>query len=166
MRNETLRDLYVDQLRDLHSAETQLTVALPEMAQAASDAQLRAGFEAHLEQTRGHLFRVEKLLEVLGESPAGKTCAAMQGLIQEGREAASDNDPGPVRDAALIAAAQRVEHYEIAAYGTLVRFAQVLGMDDHAETLRTTENEEKHTDQNLTQVAGQVNAAARRTRRE
>lgn len=161
MRNESLKDLYIDQLRDLHSAEMQLTAALPEMAQMASEPQLKQGFEEHLEQTKGHLARLEKLFEVLQESPAGKTCAAMQGLVKEGREAASDNQPGPVRDAALIAAAQRVEHYEIATYGTVVRFAQVLGLNDHAETLRATENEEKQTDQKLTQVAEQVNQAAK-----
>lgn len=159
--NDTLKDLYVDQLRDLYSAETQLTVVLPEMAQLASDPQLKQGFTQHLEQTRGHLARLEQLFGVLGESPAGKTCAAMQGLVKEGREAAGDNQPGPVLDAALIAAAQRVEHYEIAAYGTVVRFAQVLGLNDQAELLRTTENEEKQTDQQLTQVAEQVNQAAR-----
>lgn len=161
MQNETLKDLYIDQLRDLYSAETQLTVALPEMAQGASNPQLQQGFMQHLEQTRGHLARLEKLFETLGESPSGKTCMAMQGLIKEGREAAGENQPGPVLDAALIAAAQRVEHYEIAAYGTVVRFAQVLGMNDHAEMLRTTENEEKQTDQQLTQVAEQVNQAAK-----
>ena len=161
MRNETLKDLYTDQLRDLHSAETQLTVALPEMAQMASDPQLKQGFEEHLAQTQGHLARLEQLFEALGESPAGKTCAAMQGLVKEGREAASDNQPGAVRDAALIAAAQRVEHYEIAAYGTVVRFAQVLGLNDQADTLRATENEEKQTDQKLTKVSEQVNQAAR-----
>lgn len=161
MQNQTLQDLYIDQLRDLYSAETQLTAALPEMAMAASNPQLKKGFEMHLEQTRGQLARLEKIFEVLGESPAGKTCMAMQGLVKEGREAAGENEPGPVRDAALIAAAQRVEHYEIAGYGTVVRFAQVLGMNDHAETLRVTENEEKQTDQQLTVVAEQVNQAAR-----
>ena len=161
MRNETLQDLYLDQLRDLYSAETQLTVALPEMAQLASNPQLRAGFQEHLEQTRGHVARLEQLFGALGESPAGKTCAAMQGLIKEGREVAGENEPGAVLDAALIAAAQRVEHYEIAAYGTVVRFAEVLGLKDHTETLRATENEEKQTDEKLTQVSGQVNQAAR-----
>ena len=161
MRNETLQDLYLDQLRDLYSAETQLIIALPEMAILASNPQLKQGFQEHLEQTRGHAARLEKLFQALGQSPAGKICVAMQGLIQEGREVAADNEDGAVRDAALIAAAQRVEHYEIAAYGTVVRFAEVLGLKDHTETLRATENEEKQTDEKLTQVSGQVNQAAR-----
>lgn len=161
MKNETLKNLYIDQLRDLYSAETQLTVALKEMAQLATDPQLQRGFTEHLEETTGHLVRLEQLFNALGEAPTGKTCAAMQGLIKEGREAAGDNQAGPVLDAALIAAAQRVEHYEIAAYGTVVRFAQVLGLSDQAQTLRTTENEEKLTDQTLTQVAERVNQAAK-----
>lgn len=155
-----LRDLYVQQLKDLYSAETQLVAALPKMAQAASDPQLRQGFEMHLEQTQNQVKRLESVFADLGEQAGGHTCKAMMGLIAEGDEMIKEEAAPAVKDAGLIASAQRVEHYEIAGYGTVVRFAQVLGMNSHVETLRATENEEKATDKELTTLADTINARA------
>lgn len=155
-----LKDLYVQQLKDLYSAETQLVAALPKMAQTASNPQLRQGFETHLEQTRNQVKRLETVFADLGQQPGGHTCKAMQGLIAEAEEMIKEEAAPAVKDAGLIASAQRVEHYEIAGYGTVVRFAQVLGMNSHVETLRTTENEEKATDKELTALADTINAQA------
>lgn len=158
----TLQDLYTEQLRDLYSAETQLVEALPKMAAAAHDPQLQAGFEQHLNQTRQHVQRLESVLTDLGETPGGHTCQAMQGLIREGEEMIAQNAAPDVRDAGLIACAQRVEHYEIAGYGTVARYAQVLGHQQHLEVLRVTENEEKATDRELTTLADTINQRAAR----
>ncbi|WP_261665203.1 ferritin-like domain-containing protein [Deinococcus sp. Marseille-Q6407] len=160
MRNFSLRDLYLSQLRDLYSAETQLLAALPNMAVNARDAQLKQGFEDHLAQTREHVQRLEQIFAALNEPTAGKVSKAMQGLVQQGAEEAGENKAGPVRDAALIASAQRVEHYEIAAYGTAVSLARLLGEDQAAALLDATLQEEGQTDEKLTQVAGKVNQAA------
>jgi ferritin-like metal-binding protein YciE len=130
--SEGLKELYIDELKDLYSAETQLLKALPKMAKAASSDELRQGFEEHLEQTRGHMERLEKVFKSLGESPKGKTCKGMQGLIQEGAEVMDEDFEGSLMDAALIGAAQQVEHYEIAAYGTVCAFAKELGESDQA----------------------------------
>lgn len=159
MRHESLNDLYLEQLRDLYSAEHQLVVALPDMARAATSPDLRRGFEQHLAQTQQHAERLEQLFGTLGESPEGKVCQAMQGLIAEGKDALEEEDP-EVRDAALIAAAQRVEHYEITGYGTVATYAELLGQQDAAATLRTTLDEESQTDAKLTQLAGQINLEA------
>jgi ferritin-like metal-binding protein YciE len=121
MRSEGLRELYVDELKDLYSAENQLIKALPKMAKAASSEELRQGFEEHLEQTKGQVQRLEKIFESLEESPKGKKCVGMEGLVQEGAEVMEEDFEDSVMDAALIGAAQRVEHYEIAAYGTRSR---------------------------------------------
>ena len=170
-----LKELYIDELKDLYSAETQLVKALPKMAKAASSDELRRGFEEHLEQTRGHLERLEKVSEsledlllerlekvfkTLGESPKGKTCKGMQGLIEEGAEVMAEDFEGSLMDAALIGAAQRVEHYEIAAYGTVCAFAKELGESDQAALLNETLDEEKETDEKLTELAEQINTEA------
>ena len=135
MANESLKKLYVDELKDLNSAENQLVKALPKMAKAASSEYLRKGFEKHLEQTKGHVARLEEIFRSLEESPKGKKCMGMEGLIKEGSEVIGEDFEGAVMDAALIAAAQRVEHYEIAAYGTVREFAKILDEPKHASLL-------------------------------
>src|SRR3984893_11754997 len=160
MSEQGLKELYIDELKDLYSAETQLVKALPKMAKAASSDELRQGFEKHLEQTRGHVQRLEKIFQALGESPKGKTCKGMQGLIEEGSEATEEDYDGSVLDAALIGAAQRVEHYEIAGYGTVRSMAEALGEDNHVSLLEETLEEEKETDQKLTELAEQINNQA------
>lgn len=159
---KTLKDLYVEQLKNLYSAETQLVQALPKMAAAASDAQLKQGFERHLEQTKVQVQRLEGLFKDLNEEPGGHTCKAMQGLIAEGEEMIREDAVPAVKDAGLIAVAQRVEHYEIAGYGTVVRYAEVLGLPQHMTQLRTTEQEEKDTDLTLTSAANTINQKAAR----
>ncbi|WP_295815839.1 ferritin-like domain-containing protein [uncultured Deinococcus sp.] len=159
---KNLQDLYVEQLKDLYSAETQLVEALPKMEQAATDPQLKEGFRLHLEQTRQHVNRLESVFADLGEEPGGHTCKAMKGLIAEGAEMIDQEAAPAVKDAGLIACAQRVEHYEIAGYGTVARYAEVLGKRQHLETLRTTETEEKKTDSQLTELAGSINQTAMR----
>jgi ferritin-like metal-binding protein YciE len=164
--SEGLKELYIDELKDLYSAETQLVKALPKMAKAASSEELRQGFEEHLEQTKGHVERLERVFKVLGESPKGKTCKGMQGLIEEGSEVIEDDFEGSLMDAALIGAAQRVEHYEIAAYGTVCAFAQELGESDQASLLNETLEEEKETDQKLTDLSREINTKAVEERSE
>ena len=159
MPEEGLKELYVDELKDLYNAENQLVKALPKMAKAATSPDLRAGFEEHLEQTKGHVSRLETIFEKLGESPKGKKCKGMEGLIEEGSEAIEEHE-GDVLDAALIGAAQRVEHYEIAGYGTVIAFAEELGEPEHASLLNETLNEEKETDEKLTALAGDINTKA------
>jgi ferritin-like metal-binding protein YciE len=158
--SEGLKELYIDELKDLYSAEHQLIKALPKMAKAASSGELRQGFEKHLEQTTGHAQRLEKIFHALGESPKGKTCKAMQGLVEEGAETMKEDFEGSLMDAALIGAAQRVEHYEIAAYGTVCAFAKELGETEHASLLTKTLQEEKETDEKLTELAQDINAQA------
>ena len=160
MLDHGLRALYIDELKDLHSAETQLLKALPKMAKASSSDDLRQGFEHHLEQTRGHAQRLEQIFEMLGENPKGKKCSGMQGLIEEGAETINDGFEGDVLDAALIGAAQRVEHYEMAAYGTARAFAEILGESDQVSLLQATLNEEKETDKKLTNLAQRINQQA------
>jgi ferritin-like metal-binding protein YciE len=160
MAQEELKELYIDELRDLYNAENQLVKALPKMAKAAANEELRAGFEEHLEQTKGHVSRLEQIFEDLDEKPTGKKCAAMEGLVKEGSEMIGEDFEGPVKDAGLIGAAQRVEHYEIAAYGTVRAFAETLGEDKAVELLNQTLEEEKETDEKLTQLATQINQEA------
>lgn len=157
----TLRDVYVEQLKDLHSAETQLIKALPKMAKAAHSPELAQGFTDHLEQTKGHAARLEEILKGLDEKPTGRTCKAMKGLIEEGAEAIEENASPAAKDALLIAAAQRVEHYEIAGYGTVKNFAELLDEDDAVKLLDQTLQEEVETDEKLTEVAESVNAEAK-----
>ncbi len=160
MPNEGLKELYVDELKDLYNAENQLVKALPKMAKAASSEELRVGFEEHLEQTKSHVQRLEQIFEMLDESPKGKKCKGMEGLIEEGSEIMEEDFEGALLDAALIGAAQRVEHYEIAAYGTVRAFAEELGESEHASLLAETLEEEKETDEKLTELAKQINVEA------
>jgi ferritin-like metal-binding protein YciE len=146
-------DLLLDELRDLYDAEKQLTKALPKMAKAATSEELREAFEQHLSQTEGHVERLEQIFEQLGEKTSGKKCAAMSGLIKEGDEMASDTDDDAVRDAGLIAAAQKVEHYEISGYGSVRSHAQMLGYDQACKLLQQTLDEEKEADQKLNDLA-------------
>jgi ferritin-like metal-binding protein YciE len=160
MTKDSLQEVYVDELKDLYSAENQLTKALPKMAKAASSEELRQGFEEHLEQTKGHVERLQQIFEMLGEKPTGKKCVGMEGLIKEGAEIMSEDFEDEVMDAALISAAQRVEHYEIAAYGTVCAYADLLGESKHASLLGETLNEEKETDQKLTELSKEINVEA------
>ena len=160
MKNDGLRNLYIDELKDLYSAENQLVKALPKMAKAASSEELRQGFEQHLEQTRGHVQRLEQIFASLDESPKGKKCAGMEGLVKEGSEMIEEDFEGAVMDAGLIGAAQRVEHYEIAAYGTASEFARTLGEDEHVSLLEQTLEEEKETDEKLSELASEINSQA------
>jgi ferritin-like metal-binding protein YciE len=156
----TLHDVYIEQLRDLYSAETQLIKALPKMAKAAQDETLKKGFEDHLAQTKGHAQRLEEIFEALDEKPTGKKCKAMAGLVEEGSEAIGEDATPEAKDAMLIAAAQRVEHYEIAGYGTVKTYAKLLGYEEAAETLQETLSEEVETDEKLTEAAESINAEA------
>jgi ferritin-like metal-binding protein YciE len=156
-----LRPLLIDELRDLLDAEKQLTRALPKMARAAAAAPLRTAFEQHLRQTEGHVTRLERALEALDATVRGKPCAGMKGLVAEGQEMMSELKDDPVRDAALIVSAQKVEHYEIAAYGSCKAFAELLGESEVARWMAETLAEEKATDEKLTALAeGQVNPKA------
>lgn len=163
MKLASLQDLYIEELRDLYSAEIQITKALPKMAKAATAPKLKSAFEEHLEQTKGHVDRLEDIFKKLGKSPSGKTCAAMKGLIEEGSELLEQKDKADpeVLDAGLIAAAQRVEHYEMAGYGTVRTFARQLGEDEAVDLLQKTLDEEGETDKKLTALAEKaVNAKA------
>lgn len=156
MKLKSLHDLYVDELKDLYNAEQQLLKALPKMAKAASDPQLAQAFTDHLAETQGQVERLDQIFEKLETSAKGKKCKAMEGLLEEGRELlAEDADPS-VLDAALIAAAQRVEHYEMAGYGCVRTFARLLGYDDEADLLQETLNEEGAADKKLTKLAESV----------
>jgi ferritin-like metal-binding protein YciE len=153
MELETLKDLYIHELKDLYSAEKQLTKALPKMAKAATDEQLADGFQKHLEQTEEHVNRLEKILESHDETTRGPKCKGMEGLIEEGKEIIEEDADEEVRDAGLIPAAQRVEHYEIAGYGCARTYAELLGDTKGAQLLRTTLEEETVTDKKLTELA-------------
>lgn len=155
-----LKELYIDELRDLYDAENQLVKALPKMAKAAQSEELRSGFEEHLEQTRQHVQRLEQIFEELGEKPTGKKCKGMQGLVSEGKEMMEEDFEGALMDAALISAAQRVEHYEIAAYGTVRTYAKILGEQEAVSLLEETLEEEKETDEKLTEIAETINFEA------
>ena len=157
---KSLRDLLVDELRDLHNAENQLIKALPKMAKAASHEELKEGFQTHLEETREHVDRLDRCFKLLGEKARGKKCHAMEGLVEEGKEAIEEDAPDAIRDAKLIGAAQRVEHYEIAAYGTARSFAQTLGETKVADLLQETLDEEGETDKKLTALAETINEEA------
>jgi ferritin-like metal-binding protein YciE len=154
----TLHELFLDQLRDLYDAENRLVDALPKMAEAATAAPLKKGFNDHLEQTREHVNRLEKIFAEFDEDPEGKTCQAMKGLIKEGHEAITEHASPEVRDAALIAAAQRVEHYEIAGYGTVRTYAKIMHHKSAVDLLQKTLNEEAETDKKLTAAAEKLNA--------
>ncbi|HEU4647864.1 MAG TPA: ferritin-like domain-containing protein [Gemmatimonadales bacterium] len=160
MNAESLQDLFVDELKDIYNAEKQLVRALPRMARAASDPQLRKAFEGHLKQTEGHVARLERIFKELGAPARGKRCKGMEGLIEEGKEVIEEHE-GTVLDAGLIAAAQRVEHYEIAAYGCVRTYAELLGYTQAAKLLQQTLSEEEATDELLNELAeGGINQAA------
>src|ERR1700731_1778285 len=156
MAMDSLKDLYVDELKDLYSAENQLVKALPKMAKKASAPELKRAFQSHFEQTKVHVDRLEKIFKGLGEKPNGKTCKAMKGLVEEGKEIIEEDGDDSVLDAALIGAAQRVEHYEIAGYGVGRTFASLLGDDNAASILQRTLNEEGETDKKLTSLAESI----------
>jgi ferritin-like metal-binding protein YciE len=160
MKLELLQDFYIEELRDLLSAEKQLTKALPKMAAAAVSPELRAAFEEHLGQTEIHLERLEQIFEELDEPAKSKKCKAMGGLIAEAKEFLSEDAVGEVIDVGLITAAQKVEHYEIAAYGCLATYAKLLGYENHKGLLGKTLEEEKQTDEKLTKIAERLNVEA------
>jgi len=160
MQESSLKELYLKELRDIYDAEKQITKALPKMAKAASSTQLRQGFEMHLDQTKNHITRLEKIFETLDESPKGESCDGMEGLIEEGSQVMDEDLEPDAIDAGLISAAQRVEHYEMAAYGSLRTWANILGEKQAVSLLQETLDEEKETDQKLTQMAEKVNVKA------
>lgn len=156
MKLDTLQKLYVEELRDLYNAENQLLKALPKMAKGASSDELKQALEDHLEQTEGHVERLEEIFEGLDESPKGKTCKAMKGLVEEGSEILEEEGEDSVLDAGIIAAAQKVEHYEIASYGTVRTWAKLLGEDEAAELLQETLDEEGEADKLLNKLAEEI----------
>lgn len=156
MKLETLKDLYILELKDLYSAEKQIIVALPKMAKAATNAKLAAGFKEHLEQTREHAVRLEKILASHGQTTRGPKCLGMEGALKEGAEMIAEEADEEVRDAGLIGAAQRVEHYEMAGYGCARTYAELLGDKEGAKLLQTTLNEEADTDKKLSKLATSV----------
>ncbi len=153
MKLETLKDLFIEELRDLYSAETQILKALPKMEKAAHAPELKAAFQSHLKETEGQVTRLEQIFQALGEKPTGKTCKAMEGLVAEGSEMIHESAAPAVKDAGLIGAAQRVEHYEMAGYGTARTFAQHLKHDLAVKLLQQTLDEEEATDKKLTKLA-------------
>jgi ferritin-like metal-binding protein YciE len=153
MQLDTLQELYIDELKDLYSAENQILKALPRMIRVASNRQLKQGFTKHERQTRQHVKRLERIFRSLGEKPTGKKCVGMEGVLKEGSELIKEKPEPDVLDAGLISAAQHVEHYEMAGYGTVRTWARVLGREDHASLLQQTLDEERETDETLTAIA-------------
>lgn len=156
MKLDTLNKLYIEELRDLYSAENQLLKALPKMAKGASSAELKQAFEDHLEETKGHVDRLDEIFKGLDQSPKGKTCKAMKGLVEEGSEILEEEGEESVLDAGIIAAAQKVEHYEIASYGTVRTWATLLGEEEAAELLQQTLDEEGEADKHLNELAEEI----------
>lgn len=150
---KTLDDLFHDTLKDIYFAEKKIVATLPKMAKAAQHPQLKVAFEKHLKQTEGHVQRLERVFDIIGKKPVGKTCEAIVGITEEGAEIMKEYKGSPALDAGLIGAAQAVEHYEISRYGTLRTWAEELGLGDAATLLETTLQEEKDTDQTLTKIA-------------
>lgn len=168
MQLTSLQDVFVEQLKDIHSAETQIVKALPKMAKAASSPDLKAAFEEHLEQTRAQVERLDEVMRMVGATGKGKKCKGMEGLLEEGKEVIEmKGEASPAAlDAALIAAAQRVEHYEIASYGTVCTFAKQLGQREALQLLKETMNEEEQADKKLSEIASTVNLEAAEYRPE
>ncbi|MGE7136650.1 ferritin-like domain-containing protein [Luteibacter sp. NPDC031894] len=156
MAVKTIEDLFIHELSDIYSAEKQLTKALPKLARAAQAPELKKAFETHLEETQGQVERIDQIVEALGIRLKRIKCAAMEGLVEEGKEVIEEIEAGPLRDAALIGGAQKVEHYEIASYGTLSAIAKQLGYKDAIPLLQATLKEEKATDEKLTMLAEQA----------
>jgi len=160
MSVDTLQKLFVEELKDIYSFEHQITKALPKMIQATSSTELKAAFESHLEETNNQIQRLDQISEILGRSLKGKTCEGMKGVLTEGSEMLQQAEEGDVRDAGIISAAQRVEHYEMAAYGAVIEYASLLGHKDIAGLLRESLQEEKAADTKLTQLSRTVNSEA------
>jgi ferritin-like metal-binding protein YciE len=153
MDNATLQKLFVEQIRDVYDAEKQLVKALPRLAKAAQSEELADALNTHLEETQNQVSRLEKVFQMVKTAPKGKPCKGMKGLLEEGNEAIQEEDKGPMRDLAIIAGCQRVEHYEISAYGTIRTLAEHLELEDAVELLQQTEDEEKQADEKLTEAA-------------
>lgn len=162
MSVETMQELLIDELKDLYSAEKQIVRALPKLAKAATSPDLKQALTNHLKETEGQVTRLERIAEIVSKKLTGKTCVGMKGVLEEGSEVLEDTDKGTVRDAAMIAAAQRVEHYEMAGYGSAREFAKMLGLSEVASLLDETLEEEKAADKLLSGIAKQVNTAAKR----
>jgi ferritin-like metal-binding protein YciE len=156
----TMEQLFVDELKDLYSAEKQITKALPKIAKGVTSEELKQALLDHLEETNGQVARLEQVFGILGKRPAGKTCIGMKGVLEEGSEMLEDTEKGEVRDAGVISAAQRVEHYEMAGYGSARAFAKLLGQSEIADLLEQTLEEEKAADKKLTSISKQVNSGA------
>lgn len=159
MAQDTLQTLYISELKDLYSAEQQLVKALPKLVKSSETQELSEAFSNHLEETKNHVTRLEEIFESLGENPKGKKCVGMEGIVKEGAETI-DEFEGKVLDAGLIAAAQRVEHYEIAAYGSVCAYAELLDRSDDLNLLKETLEEEKRADEKLTELSETVNQQA------
>lgn len=157
-----MQELLVDELKDLYSAEKQIVRALPKIAKGTSSAELREALLSHLEETKGQVGRLEQIGEMIGKKMTGKTCVGMKGVLEEGSEVLEDTGKGIVRDAALISASQRVEHYEMAGYGSAREFAKLLGLSEVAALLDQTLSEEKNADKKLSAISKQVNMEAKR----
>lgn len=162
MSVENLEELLLDELKDLYSAEKQIVRALPKLAKAVTSTELSEALLSHLEETKGQVGRLEQIAEILGKKLTGKTCAGMRGVLEEGSEVLEDTSKGTIRDAALIAACQRVEHYEMAGYGAARDFAKLLGRADVASLLAETLDEEKSADKKLSSIASAVNKMAKK----
>jgi ferritin-like metal-binding protein YciE len=160
MSMENLQELFLEQLKDVYDAEQRITKALPKMAREATSEELSTAFEEHLEQTQEHVKRLERVFEIIGESPGKKTCKAMVGLLEEGEEIMKEDAPESVLDAGIISAAQKVEHYEMATYGCLRDWAQLLGLSEAVDVLQETLDEEGETDKRLTEIAQSLNVEA------
>jgi ferritin-like metal-binding protein YciE len=163
MRVETVEELFVEELKDLYSAEKQITKSLPKLAKATTTPELKAAFESHLQETIGQIERLDRVFEILGKSPRGKNCNGMKGVLEEGTEVLEETERGLVRDVALISAAQRVEHYEMAGYGCVREYARLLGQQEIATLLESTLAEEKAADKKLGGIAKQVNRTAQQS---
>jgi ferritin-like metal-binding protein YciE len=162
MSVENFQELLIDELKDLYSAEKQIVRALPKLAKATTSSELKEALTSHLEETKGQVERLDEIAQILGKKLTGKNCVGMQGVLEEGSEVLEDTDKGVIRDAALIAASQRVEHYEMAGYGAAREFAKLLGFSDVASLLEETLEEEKNADKKLTSIASGVNKEARK----
>jgi ferritin-like metal-binding protein YciE len=158
---QSLKDLFIDELRDLYDAENQITEALPKLIGKAQHAQLKSALQEHLEVTRGQIRRLDTIFQRLKEKPTGESCKGMKGLIKEGDDMATRDGDSSVIDAAIISAAQRVEHYEMAGYGTVRTYADLLGENEFASLLQQTLDEEKEADKSLTEIAKTINIKAR-----
>ena len=162
MSIETMQELLIDELKDLYSAEKQIVRALPKLAKAASTPELQQAFLSHLEETKGQIVRLEKISDLVGKKLTGKLCVGTKGVLEEGSEVLEETEKGVVRDAGLISAAQRVEHYEMAGYGSAREFAKTLGLTEIASLLDETLGEEKSADKKLSVISKQINRAAKR----